>query len=129
MITTFRIALTLTIVIIFGWLCAAISLLIASGVPAGGTSLVIGTLARIGLMSASCLSGGALVGFLFGIRPVQSDRVRTNLEQISDLLSKLLVGAGLVLLPSLPSGLNALPPLVSFGAGPPPWGTLITAVA
>ncbi len=76
------------------------------------------------LMVAGCAwSAGALVGFLFGIPrtlPSPADeptgagrsagpvryRVNTNLEQISDWLTKILVGAGLAELHRLPAALR-----------------------
>ncbi|MEV6521596.1 hypothetical protein AB0M43_06655 [Longispora sp. NPDC051575] len=65
-------------------------------------------LGRGGLVSVAALAVGALLGFLFGIpRTLQHERptgghggaaygVNTNLEQISDWLTKILVGVGLV---------------------------------
>ena len=71
------------------------------------------------LSGASLLVGGAL-GFLFGIpRTLQPDepddgaeagrvayRANTNLEQISDWLTKMLVGVGLTQLPAIPEQLR-----------------------
>ncbi len=60
------------------------------------------------LVAATAMASGALLGFLFGIpRSLQADRdatredsaplsQNTNLEQISDWLTKILVGVGLV---------------------------------
>lgn len=64
------------------------------------------------LWAFACLSSGALVGFLFGIpRTVQASdpegwgyrqQVNTNLEQISDWLTKIIIGLGLVQLKAIP---------------------------
>src|SRR5262249_24206531 len=52
---------------------------------------------------------GGLLGILFGVRPVDSKtsgtHPRTNLEEIADWLTKIILGAGLV-------GLTKLPPLI-----------------
>lgn len=74
---------------------------------------------------ASLMVGGGL-GFLFGIpRTLQSDivdnnrettyRANTNLEQISDWLTKILVGVGLTQLSSLPDGLSRLTAFIAQG--------------
>jgi hypothetical protein len=92
------------------------------------------------LGGASLLIGG-LLGFLFGIpRTLQSDRtneppsgkesnqniegeqqigyqVNTNLEQISDWLTKILVGVGLTQLSSIPEGLKEFSVNISPGLG------------
>lgn len=64
------------------------------------------------LIAGSALFVGALVGFLFGIpRTLQGEatdktkrtyQVNTNLEQISDWLTKIIVGLGLVNLRAVP---------------------------
>jgi hypothetical protein len=68
------------------------------------------------LVGGAALASGALLGFLFGIpravqdakvsdSPEQTDRlyqVNTNLEQISDWLTKIIVGVGLVELYKIP---------------------------
>lgn len=68
------------------------------------------------ILAAACLVMGALVGFLFGIpKFLQSNRAQTslttaayqylpntNLEEISDWLTKIIVGLGLVQLKSIP---------------------------
>jgi CheY-like chemotaxis protein len=67
------------------------------------------------MLSAGSIA--AIVGLIFGVpraradySPEASERylANSNLEQISDWLTKLLVGAGLVELKSLPSGLDSL---------------------
>jgi hypothetical protein len=45
---------------------------------------------------------GSLVGFIFGVPRATDQGVNTNIEQISDWLTKILVGAGLVNLRQLP---------------------------
>lgn len=74
------------------------------------------------LWALSCLASGAAIGFLFGIPKIlQSDnstdaesntaiayrqQVNTNLEQISDWLTKIIVGLGLVQLRNMPEYLS-----------------------
>lgn len=86
------------------------------------------------ILAGACILIGALVGFLFGIpRRLQEDggqpvadtvegktnyrgvgssrlgyRVNTNLEQISDWLTKILVGVGLTQLGEIPEGLQSI---------------------
>ena len=95
------------------------------------------------LWSLACFSVGAIVGFLFGIpRVLQQDgatatvltpagaaaaspavasayslRVNTNLEQISDWLTKIFVGLGLVQLQRVPDHLNRASTFVAYGLG------------
>ena len=90
------------------------------------TSPFMPVLAVGSLIGAAALMAGGLLGFLFGIpRALQGDPPgggegsseagqptryggNTNLEQISDWLTKILVGAGLVQLGSLSSSLRKL---------------------
>lgn len=85
------------------------------------------------LLSLACMAVGGLIGFLFGIpRTIQSDErskdnserakdsdyrqtVNTNLEQISDWLTKILVGVGLTQLNNIPLKLWALSDKLKFG--------------
>jgi tetratricopeptide (TPR) repeat protein len=93
------------------------------------------------LWSFACFAIGALIGFLFGIPKVlQGDfnardanastavvkksgaveynlRVNTNLEQISDWLTKIFVGLGLVQLQRVPEHLNRASEFIAFGLG------------
>lgn len=98
----------------------------------------------VGLLTASaCVLSGGLLGFLFGIpRTLQHDKaentipneqsrekstdnttiyqVNTNLEQISDWLTKILVGVGLTQITSLPGAIRKYSEFASsgFGGGP-----------
>src|ERR1700730_13401118 len=62
------------------------------------------------LCSSACMALGWAVGFLFGVPRVgstpASTRINTNLEQISDWLTKILVGVGLTQLHKLPTALR-----------------------
>jgi hypothetical protein len=77
------------------------------------------------ILAAACLAAGFLAGFLFGIpkvlqgdrtqppNPVPSpaayrQRVNTNLEEISDWLTKIIVGLGLYELKRIPAWVGAL---------------------
>ncbi|HYW71589.1 MAG TPA: hypothetical protein VE961_11180 [Pyrinomonadaceae bacterium] len=83
------------------------------------------------LSSGSSLAVGLLVGFLFGIpRVVQQHgglssppdmklSANTNLEQISDWLTKIIVGVGLVQLGTLPGKLKALAGYFATAFGTP----------
>jgi hypothetical protein len=86
------------------------------------------------LWAFACLAAGSLVGLVFGIpraasegRPASATaakpeehseyhlRANTNMEQISDWLTKLLVGAGLVELKSVPHHLHSAANYVAAG--------------
>jgi hypothetical protein len=64
---------------------------------------------------------GWAIGFLFGVPRVASAaasaRINTNLEQISDWLTKILVGVGLTQLQQLPSALRELAGYISKDFG------------
>jgi hypothetical protein len=90
------------------------------------------------LWALACLGAGTLLGLIFGIPRAASEarpgsenpaklgdggnyhlRANTNMEQISDWLTKLLVGAGLVELKSLPHYLHSAANYVAGGLGIP----------
>lgn len=97
------------------------------------------SVSMVGLMlGASSLLSGGTIGFLFGIpRSLQQEngapthepdkqvngaasvgyRVNTNLEQISDWLTKILVGVGLTQLTAIPDKLTQLTRYVAGGLG------------
>jgi hypothetical protein len=89
------------------------------------------TVATFGLLLAfSAFVVGALTGFLFGIPRALQQRddatsvevaeryaVNTNLEQISDWLTKILVGVGLVQLTQVPKGFGQLSNMLAPGLG------------
>jgi hypothetical protein len=95
-----------------------------------------GKVLAIGLLTAvSAFAAGALLGFLFGIprtaaqhspdNPGQADAIpkpmyepNTNLEQISDWLTKILVGVGLVQVGQIGGAINELADGLSPGLGP-----------
>jgi hypothetical protein len=99
---------------------------VAYGATTGG---VAGALASA-LIASGPLALGALLGFLFGIPRVQlaasSDadsaaamvyQPNTSLEQVSDWLTKLLIGVGLTQLAQLPEGLSAIAKLGAQSIG------------
>ena len=95
------------------------------------------------LWALGCFTVGAVIGFLFGIpRVLQQDgvpapnpppggdpgsqagalnnysmRVNTNLEQISDWLTKIFVGLGLIQLQRVPEHLNRAATFIAYGLG------------
>ncbi len=88
------------------------------------------------LWALACLAAGTLLGLIFGIPRAASEarpgsenpakpgdsyhlRANTNMEQISDWLTKLLVGAGLVELKSLPHYLHTAAHYVAGSLGKP----------
>lgn len=91
------------------------------------------------LWALACLAIGSLVGFLFGIpRVLQAEslnlnappggqaggastyslKVNTNLEQISDWLTKIFVGLGLVQLQRVPDHLRRASEFIAWGLAP-----------
>jgi hypothetical protein len=81
-----------------------------------------------GLVAGASLASGGVIGFLFGIprtlqdeRPTQGGgtvyRANTNLEQISDWLTKILVGVGLTQIGRLPDQTSALTERLAPGLG------------
>jgi hypothetical protein len=98
--------------------------------PVSGLVQVVSTGA---LAAAAAIAAGGLTGFLFGIpRALQRDvdpssvtdrssrfgyRVNTNLEQISDWLTKILVGVGLTQIASIGSAASGLISSVADGMG------------
>ena len=99
----------------------------------GQTFSVLGAAAAVAGAAAAV---GSFVGFLFGIpKTLQSDRqpgeetryiANTNLEQISDWLTKILVGVGLVQISTAPDALGQLAqqlgPLFGGAASSPAFG-------
>lgn len=105
------------------------------------------------LWSLACLASGGIIGFLFGIpRVLQGDathapaeqlggkdetslshqaayrqQVNTNLEQISDWLTKIIVGIGLVELRRLPELLNRSSTFIANGLGLSPNSQVLAA--
>ena len=73
-----------------------------------------------GLLALASLLTGAFIGFIFGIpktvtaaaassnQAVETYQGNTNLEQISDWLTKILIGVGLVQLNALPGHIQEL---------------------
>jgi CheY-like chemotaxis protein len=106
----------------------------------------VGTRTMAVLWALAVLAAGALTGFLFGIprvlqsnepvstihetqqdentetvsRPIYRMQVNTNLEQISDWLTKIIVGFGLIELRNVPDHVNRLTVFIAKGLGNPP---------
>ena len=82
---------------------------------------------------------GAIIGFLFGVPRFKADNAaqegteraaanyspNTNLEQVSDWLTKVIIGATLVELREVPRGLGALSTQVAQLLGSPPLAAVI----
>ena len=97
------------------------------------------------LWALACLGAGSLIGIIFGIprsasrSPEQGKtglaelRANTNMEEISDWLTKLLVGAGLVELKELPQAIDSaaryIAPALQSRAGMPPTTLMSIAAA
>jgi hypothetical protein len=101
--------LFLTLIPILGSISSGLVALFWSGVGAAGFFWAI-----------ACLAAGSLLGIVFGIPREAADNpstdagrtaawlgANTNMEEISDWLTKLLVGAGLVELKALPQALGS----------------------
>jgi hypothetical protein len=133
-----------------GPLLAAVAVGLAAVVayPLSGIAGVSRSLSAIGtgvLIAGASLLCGATVGFLFAIpRTLQGDErtgpkptslrsdydfeVNTNLEQISDWLTKIIVGIGLVQLTKVPGSVAQLANFVSYAYSPPAPSGLITSI-
>jgi tetratricopeptide (TPR) repeat protein len=79
------------------------------------------------LWALACLACGGFIGFLFGIPKVlqhedgsasqYSIRINTNLEQISDWLTKIIVGITLIQLEKAPERLNRASEFIAYSLG------------
>jgi len=84
------------------------------------------------MIAAAALIAGALIGFLFGLprtldtpngslgaEPLPADRLKanTNLEQVSDWLTKILVGIGLIELGRIADGVDGIAATAADGLG------------
>ncbi len=93
----------ITAIPVLGGLGVAVTLVYVSQIPAGVRWRVFGT--AVAIAGAAALAGGT-IGFLFGIprtvlgssapTPQTQYQGNTNLEQVSDWLTKIIVGVGLV---------------------------------
>jgi hypothetical protein len=107
-------------------------IVVGSSAPSG-----LARVAGVGAMAGiAAFAAGGLLGFLFGIprvlqtgtepsgdagsAPQLGYRVNTNLEQISDWLTKILVGVGLTQLPRIAEACGRLIAAVADGMGPGP---------
>lgn len=90
----------------------------------GGVARAIGYGA---LLAGAFFIGGALLGYLFGLRPTASENQsssspsppHTNLEEIADWLTKLILGAGLVELTHLRGPIGEFTAFIATGVNPP----------
>jgi hypothetical protein len=89
-----------------------------------GTATFLSVLALGVVVVAAALLAGLLLGFLFGLpktieRPGSKARLstNTNLDQISDWLTKILVGLGLVQIGKITHGVSSLGQSLAPGLG------------
>jgi hypothetical protein len=91
----------------------------------GGVARAIGYGA---LLAGAFFIGGALLGYLFGLRPTNASASQsssspspphTNLEEIADWLTKLILGAGLVELTRLRGPIGEFTAFIATGVNPP----------
>jgi hypothetical protein len=110
-----------------------IPLIVVGRSTPSGVARVAGVGAMVG---AAAFIAGSLIGFLFGIprvlqtgaetshdadgAPRSGYQVNTNLEQISDWLTKILVGVGLTQLPAIADACGRLIAAVADGMGDSP---------
>lgn len=103
---------------------------VLTAVPA---TALLGTALLVASAATAC---GALVGFLFGIPRILEDRSQrgdlptalrpnTNLEQISDWLTKILVGVGLVQFSAIGDALGTLIDSIAAAFQPAPHATVL----
>lgn len=104
--------------------------LYASAVDAGFTSF--GILFLLGLAAAG---GGGVIGFVFGVPRVRADAHpataflhNSNLEQISDWLTKIIIGATLVQIKEIADGLGRISLYIGNEIGRTGSGTVAAAV-
>jgi hypothetical protein len=74
------------------------------------------------MVAGAAFMSGGLLGFLFGSRPIDSktsDTPQTNLEEIADWLTKIILGAGLVSLTKLPPHIFAFADYMGNALGEP----------
>ena len=93
----------------------------------GDVHTILYVLATSVAIAGASVTVGALLGFIFGVpRLLQSDDLdkgqlrilsNSNLEQISDWLTKILVGVGLVQIQNVPSALAQLGAILEPGLG------------
>lgn len=114
---------------IFGVIAFVAVVLLYAVQVSGNNTWMVFTVAVLTGGAASAI--GALLGFLFGIpRVLQSDQLtkkekyrvlaNSNLEQISDWLTKIIVGVGLVQLGTIPDQLGRLGAALAPGFGGTP---------
>lgn len=109
-------------------LAAGLVLLLPVAFAAGGS---LWSAAPLMLVAGSAVASGSVLGFLFGIPKVAQEpqqargiwsesqyQVNTNLEQISDWLTKIIVGLGLVQLTSVPPRFGQLARFISQALTP-----------
>lgn len=114
--------------------CGAFALTLLYGMSVAQSSHRLAAVTAAFLAAAASFSGGGFIGFLFGIpktlqttsgegaapqaRLHRSWQVNTNLEQISDWLTKIIVGLGLTQLTQLPSQVESTGDYIAAAISP-----------
>jgi len=82
------------------------------------------------MIAGAFFIAGALLGYLFGLRPISASKGQsgsspppppTNLEEIADWLTKLILGAGLVELTRLKGPISDFAAFMAHGLDPAPF--------
>ena len=126
--------------VVIGWLILAVVVVATPGIWSGGLELV-SHLGIVLLLSGGCLLTGGLIGSVFAVPhttavlpqelpPGEASsplyRASTNLEQVSDWLTKVLIGAALVTVPGLLRGDTKLLQLNIISEAPSGWNAAVT---
>lgn len=117
---------------------AAMLVLFAINAGGDGPAAIVRIAGGLMLFAFAAVAAGAATGFLFGIprtlqgiTPTESTsyQVNTNLEQISDWLTKIIVGLGLINLTAIPARIMEMNRYVSetLGLKPPAYAVIGSA--
>jgi hypothetical protein len=107
---------------------AVVAVLIYAGAGHFGKGSTFGSVVAVGLAAAfAAAASGVLIGFLFGVpKALEQPKsqgllaTNTNLDQITDWLTKILVGLGLVQLGKASHGVSSLASSLAPGLGGTP---------
>ena len=139
--TPYLIISCIGVLVVIGWLVLAVVVVATPGIWSGGLELA-SHLGIVLLLSGGCLLTGGLIGSVFAVPhttavlppqelpPGEASsplyRASTNLEQVSDWLTKVLIGAALVTVPGLLRGDTKLLQLNIISEAPSGWNATVT---